>query len=60
MVEARAHSYKRTSPKIPVQVGRYQIQKLLGQGTFGNVYQGYDAELERTVAIKVPRAIAPF
>jgi serine/threonine protein kinase len=40
---------------LPSQIGRYQVQQLLGQGTFGNVYQGYDAELERTVAIKVPR-----
>ena len=40
---------------LPAEIGRYQVQQLLGQGTFGNVYQGYDAELERTVAIKVPR-----
>jgi serine/threonine protein kinase len=39
----------------PSKIGRYQVQQLLGQGTFGNVYQGYDTELERTVAIKVPR-----
>jgi serine/threonine protein kinase/tetratricopeptide (TPR) repeat protein len=40
---------------LPSEIGPYQIQELLGQGTFGNVYLGYDAKLERKVAIKVPR-----
>jgi serine/threonine protein kinase/tetratricopeptide (TPR) repeat protein len=40
---------------LPSEIGPYQIQELLGQGTFGNVYLGYDAKLERQVAIKVPR-----
>jgi eukaryotic-like serine/threonine-protein kinase len=40
---------------LPTEIGPYQIKELLGQGTFGNVYLGYDAKLERQVAIKVPR-----
>jgi serine/threonine protein kinase len=40
---------------LPTEIGPYQIQELLGQGAFGNVYLGYDAKLERQVAIKVPR-----
>ncbi len=43
-------------PKVfPEKIGRYPIERFLGQGTFGIVYQGFDEELERHVAIKVPR-----
>jgi hypothetical protein len=37
-------------------IGRFQVQKTLGQGAFGTVYMARDPELDRTVAIKVPRA----
>ena len=35
--------------------GRYQIEKVLGQGAMGTVYLAEDLELERQVALKVPR-----
>lgn len=38
----------------PQQVGRYLIRRPLGSGGFGTVFLGWDAELERAVAIKVP------
>ena len=34
---------------------RYQIQKMLGQGGMGAVYQARDTELERTIALKLIR-----
>jgi eukaryotic-like serine/threonine-protein kinase len=33
--------------------GRYELQELIGEGTFGRVYRGYDRRLARCVAIKV-------
>lgn len=39
---------------VPKQIGRHEVRRILGQGSFGVVYLAHDAELEREVAIKVP------
>ena len=36
------------------RLGRYRLLRLLGEGAFGRVWLGQDAELQRYVAIKVP------
>jgi serine/threonine protein kinase/formylglycine-generating enzyme required for sulfatase activity len=47
----------RRFPRYPelTRVGRYRVERILGEGTFGIVYLARDDELERAVAIKVPQ-----
>jgi eukaryotic-like serine/threonine-protein kinase len=40
---------------VPARLGEFSIQRLLGSGSFGLVYQGWDAKLSRPVALKVFR-----
>ena len=39
-------------PNTTLQGGKYRIERVLGQGGFGNTYVGYNTEFEETVAIK--------
>src|SRR5215467_11696282 len=38
------------------QLGKFELIETVGQGAFGTVYKARDPELDRTVAVKVPRA----
>ncbi len=39
-------------------IGRYQIIRVLGEGTYGKVFEARDPQLDRIVAIKVAKAIS--
>jgi len=38
------------------EIGRYQIQAFVGCGAMGDVFEAYDPQLDRKVAVKVPRS----
>lgn len=48
-----------SSPKsvieLPVEIGRYRLDAIVGEGAMGTVYRAFDTELQRQVAIKVPK-----
>jgi serine/threonine protein kinase/formylglycine-generating enzyme required for sulfatase activity len=44
------------SPLLPDHIGRYQVVRRLGGGTFGDVYLAHDGVMDRPVAVKVPSA----
>src|SRR5262245_44623793 len=40
----------------PRRLGKFELLEELGRGAFGTVYKARDPELDRVVAVKVPRA----
>ncbi len=39
----------------PTKIGRYTVIRRLGKGGFGDIFLAFDEDLERTVAVKLPR-----
>jgi hypothetical protein len=44
------------SPEKLPQLGKFELLEVVGRGAFGTVYRARDKDLDRTVAIKVPRS----
>ena len=49
-----------TDPWLPAEaprrLGKFELLEQVGQGAFGTVYPARDVELDRRVALKIPRA----
>ena len=51
-----------TTPSLPEKIGRYEVQSEIGSGPMGVVYEAFDPEMERIVAIKtvaIPTGLMP-
>jgi tetratricopeptide (TPR) repeat protein len=46
-----------SSPPLPIgaSFGRYRVRALIGAGAMGQVYEAYDGELDRAIALKILR-----
>src|SRR5208283_3093296 len=55
-LEDRAQAGPPAGASLPRLLGRFTLLELIGQGAFGSVYKARDSALNRTVAVKIPRA----
>ena len=53
--DAGGSSARKQDAKLKM-LGRFEIKDVLSQEAFGKVYRAYDPQLDREVALKVPRA----
>jgi predicted Ser/Thr protein kinase len=49
------HAAKPESAQAPKKIGRFEVRRVLGEGGFGIVYEAYDPQLDRAIALKVAK-----
>ncbi len=54
-VEPIAQAGSEPWSKLPTTFGRYRVDKCLGHGAMGAVYRAHDSQLDRPVALKIPK-----
>src|SRR5262245_50377981 len=43
------------SGSVPMRLGRFEIRRFVGQGGFGWVFEAYDPQVDRVIALKVAK-----
>lgn len=54
----QAASYRSEEPPVPEKIGKYEISGLIGKGSCGFVYKGFDPFVRRDVAVKTSRGFS--
>lgn len=53
--DAERHPASTSPPGPRTLAGRYRLDELIAEGGYGKVWRGFDLELQRPVAVKLPR-----
>lgn len=60
MSAAASEPYQPTGKEVPFGSGRFLLSHRLGNGSFGDIFEGYDKQSHRIVAVKLERKKARY